>query len=333
MTPQHQAERLSELLPRYAVEEEVDAVVEIQQLVTDGFGDFVGHVRPVRRPVGLPYEYDHRRTDADEEHEGRREAHGRRLEQLPVARLRRQAALFAHARHPDHRSNDEDVADENDAERNEVDQREYDPRPHVYLEVPVLWSGVSAVRLQRRGRHVRRYECAVDVFVDGLRFVLGSASPEHVEVLGNGCQGGAETVVLGSPGQATVRLLHREADSHEAVKGEEDSNPSGCVSARVGHELVDLAHSGVPRLEREYAHRFEPLGDHSSYDGQQIGHRHYDQVVGSGRPAHAPTAHDDEDQHVSGQADEEDDRTHVDPDGVGDLLRLVRQGLCAAAVL
>ena len=69
---------MSELSASDAVKEEVDGVVEISQLVVDGFADVVNVVVAtiaVVGPIRLAYEHDYAWKDAHEESDGRTQAH------------------------------------------------------------------------------------------------------------------------------------------------------------------------------------------------------------------------------------------------------------------
>jgi len=79
-----------------------------------------------------------------------------------------------------------------------------------------------------RGSSTVRYEDGEGV-VD--QSVLGAASPEHWEVLGDGQQRGTERVVLCAARQPAVVLLQREAYRPEAVDRKDNQHPDRRVAA------------------------------------------------------------------------------------------------------
>ena len=293
-----EGELLPEAATRQAVEEEVHRVVDVHQLVADGLGDRVGG-GVLAAPVRPADQQDDARRDADEEAEGGAETHGRHLDErlvlVPPARLARQPQPLHVHQHLD----DPHVAEEQRGERQSADESEHDPGPHERL--------VALVGGRRPAARAQQHRAVV------VEHVLRAACPEHVRVLGGGDDERERAVELGAPVETHLLLAEREGDGDEAVDGEHDEDPDGRVARRVEEELLQLAGERVELLEDEQARRLQPLGDDAGHQHAQVADRHQTQVDARGGAAHAPSAHHQQDERVSDESDEQDQRCRIGP--------------------
>lgn len=162
---EHGEEFGSELLSRQTIEEEIDGMVEVGELVADGFCYLIGIVG-ILCPMGFSNEDNDAWNDTKEEDKGDAETHHRRLFEglrFVVRRCLRLPHLneARPCQGPDHDA----VADEEDDEWDDADQSQSHPRTIESLEYGRRRIGVSTVGHQMTTGIVLSSSCPEDVKV------------------------------------------------------------------------------------------------------------------------------------------------------------------------
>ena len=286
---------MSESAARETIQEEVYAVVDVDELVAHGLRDVVGFVSVARlRPVRLADEQDDARNDAHEERERRAQTQHGRVRHVTVVGAHGARAAHASARQ---RPDDRRVADGDGEERQRADEREGDPRSHVPLEVREL-RRLPAVFNER----------ASEVIVDG------AARPEQVHVLGDGGGAHARAEEHGAARPEVTALLHREADGDEAVARERRQDPYRRVSRTVGEELGPLARLRALLARVVVEADAQPFGKYARHQNEVVRDRHRAEEDADGRVAQALATRHRHCEGVSGQTDDEQHGRRVQPD-------------------